>query len=393
LKALHGGELELTLMLLLPWIEVTRRGFHSNFRRHRQEIRALKEELAKAEIGLECTRTLFPSAFFNMRLAGLIWFTLVSVPIVAWCIIRRRISLVHCRYYYAAWAALAASGLAGGRRKVIFDVRTLLPEQGITNGVWKAGGFNYRLWKALERRLVRRASRTVSVSPAMTARLEAEYPGTRVETIPNFVDRELFRPDPEARGRRRLELGLENKTVLVYSGTLGGRYPADRMAECAGVFFRVFGPESFFLVLTSSDEKRTAPLAGRLEQLKLARGRHWRTLNCPPRDVAGILSAADWSLLVLGDFLTSETFLPLKFGEYLAAGLPILTHPGCTELAGLVRRYGVGSALGSETSADDLAGRREIMSRRCLEVAADEFDIEVCAGRYARIYQELAADK
>ncbi|HLA40089.1 MAG TPA: glycosyltransferase [Candidatus Glassbacteria bacterium] len=391
LKKLRGADLELTLLVLLPWIELTRRGFYSNFKRHRSDIRALKEELAEGGVEFVCARTLFPSAFFNMKLPGLLWFSLAAVPVVAWQLARKKIPLLHCRYYYAAFAARAAAKLAGRRVKVIFDVRTLLPEQGIVNRVWAADSFTFRLWKAVESRLVRRCAATVSVSPAMTARLAAEYPGLAPVTIPNFVDRELFRPDKEMRESRRREFGLEKRKVLVYSGTLGGRYPAERMAGCAGEFFRAFGPDSFFLVLTSSDDKRTAPLAEQLEKLGLVPGRHWRTLGCASEEVAGYLSAADWALLVLGDFLTSETFLPLKFGEYLAAGLPILTHPGCRALAGLIESYGVGAVIGPETSGDELTAGREQMSRRCLEVAEREYDLDICSGRYARLYQELAA--
>ena len=39
-KREHGEGLELTLVVLLPWIELTRRGAYANFRRCRLEFRA-----------------------------------------------------------------------------------------------------------------------------------------------------------------------------------------------------------------------------------------------------------------------------------------------------------------------------------------------------------------
>ena len=389
IRRLKDGRVEISLVVLLPWIELTRRGIYSNFQRYKREIDSLRKELAAEGIRLVAVRTLYPSAFFNMRIAGLAWFSLISLPAVLWQILARRADVVHCRYYYAAFVALLAAKFTFGRVKVVFDVRTLLPEQGVVYGIWKEGGPVFRFWKAVERRMFASAARVVSVSPAMTERIRAACPEASLETIPNFVDLETFRPDSEVRGEIRRELGLEERIVLVFSGTLGGRYPAGRMAECVNSFFRIFGKNSFFLLLTSSDEKRRSPLKALLTGAGLEEGKSWRAVNLPPREVPAYLNAADWALLVLGDFLTSETFLPLKFSEYLACGLPILTHPANRELTSQVESYGVGAAL-DERAAESLPGSREALRRRCLEVAREEFDINRFAARYAAIYAELA---
>ncbi len=390
-----AGRARITLVVLLPWLELTRRGVYSNFRHHARALESLRAELSAGGIELRLVRTLYPSAFFHMRAPGLAWFSLLAVPALVREILRARAGLVHCRYYYATFAALAASTLLPRGPRVIFDVRTLLPEQGIVNHTWGERSAAYRCWKRIEGWMLRRAGRVVSVSPAMTARLEREAPGVRVETIPNFVDLGRFRPDPQARAAVRGELGLmQERPVLVFSGTLGGRYPAERIAECAAAFCRALGPESFFLVLTSSDEKRLAPLAGALAAEGLARERDWRALGCPPEEVPRYLAAADYGLLALADFLTAETFLPLKFGEYLACGLPILTHPANSELTRLVAEHGVGLALDPEADLAATGARltAEVasMRERCLQLAREQFDLERFAGRYARIYDELS---
>jgi glycosyltransferase involved in cell wall biosynthesis len=211
--------------------------------------------------------------------------------------------------------------------------------------------------------------------------------------VPNFVDLELFHPRPEMRAAKRRELGLEAREVLVFSGTLGGRYPAGRIAEAVKAFFRLFGEESFFLLVTSSDKKRLAPLEDALHALGLKAGSHWRTLSAGPNEVPAWLNAADWGLLVLADFLTSETFLPLKFGEYLALGLPILTHPANREIVRLLESYGVGAALEGQEERGEPAVRlkreKDRMRERCLDTAREEFDLGRFAARYAELYREL----
>jgi glycosyltransferase involved in cell wall biosynthesis len=383
----------LTLVCLLPWIEVTRRGVYSNFTRSRARLEDLRLELESLGIELVVRRAFVPGAFFYMGPLRLAWFTLTSLPALVSLIVSRRVEVVHCRYYYAAFLALCARRLPGLKFKVIFDVRTLLPEQGVVNGHWSLGGTAFRCWKRIERRMFAAADRVVSVSPAMTERIVAENPGLAVETIPNFVDLELFRPDPQVRERKRAELGLDNRRVLVFSGTLGGRYPGERIAESVRVFFSLFGQESFFLLLSSSDEKRIAPLAAALDSQGLKSGADWRCLSLPSAEVPACLNAADWSLLVLADFLTSETFLPLKFGEYLALGLPILTHPANRALAGLAGSLGVGAALDPQVPPGELKDRllsdESSMRSRCLETARGDFSLERFARRYAGIYGDL----
>ncbi|MBN2288462.1 MAG: glycosyltransferase [Candidatus Glassbacteria bacterium] len=386
---------ELTLVCLLPWFELTRRGPYSNFRRFRRQMVELRRELSSRGVGLEFVRTPVPSAFFDMGPVLLAWLACWAVPAVWWKIVRLRARVVHCRYYYAAFLALAARLLVPGPVRVIFDVRTLLPEQGLVNRKWREGGPAFRFWKALERWMLGRADKVVSVSPAMTARLEQESPGLSPETIPNFVDLEHFRADEELRRRVRRELGVEHRRVLVFSGTLGGRYPYGRMAECAELFFRMSGPEGYLMVLTGSDEKRLAPLVAELEHRGRRRGADWQAYHCKVEEVPGMLAAADWALLVLADFLTSETFLPIKFAEYLALGLPILTHPANRELARLVLGYRVGAVLDPDlpegTLRSLLTDGPGAMRDRCRQAAREHFDLDRFASRYAALYRELAA--
>ncbi len=384
---------EVTILVLLPWLEVTRRGVYSNFSRHRQALNNLRNGLKEQGIGLVVRRAFVPSAFFNMRTGLLRWFVLSSLPALLSQVRRFRPDIVHCRYYYAARLALAARRLAGAKYRVIFDLRSLLPEQGLVNGQWSQDSRAFRDWKALERKMLLDADRVVSVSPAMTGRVSDGNPGLRVETIPNFVDLERFRPDENSRRELRRELGIEERRVLVFCGTLGGRYPGDRIAECVRIYFSAFGPESFFLLLSPSDEKRLAPLAGALLHDGLERGRDWECHSVESGSVSRYLNAADWSLLALADSMNGVV-QPLKFAEYLALGLPVLTHPANEELVHLTRELGVGEVLDSSSGGSELRRRldsgQESMRAACLRVARESYGLQVFAARYASIYRKLS---
>ncbi len=398
----NPGEFRVTVLCLLPWLEVTRRGIYSNFRRHARALRDLKAELAREGLELVVAPALVPSAAFNrIGFFWLGWFVATSLPVLWWTAVRRSVKIIHCRYYYSAALARRLKKLPGGGVKIIFDVRSLLPEQGVVNGLWSADSARFRFWKRLERKLLRASELTVAVSQAMADALKNDEKTARLEMIPNFADLKAFRPSPELRREMRRELGIEKREVLVFAGTLGGRYPADRVAGAVERFFGAMGRESFFLLLSPSDDKRCAPLVERLEQLGRDDKKSWLKLNAAPADVPRYLAAADWSLLVLADFIPSpgaaprdEYVFPIKFAEYLAMGLPLLTRPENRSIANLVRGYDVGAVLenGGEGAAlgETLRANHARWQENCLRAAGEDFAMERYARRYGEIYRELA---
>jgi len=112
------------------------------------------------------------------------------------------------------------------------------------------------------------------------------------------------------------------------------------------------------------------------------------------------LNAADWSLLVLADFLSGKNapprddyVFPIKFAEYLALGLPILTHPSNRTIIGMIKKYGIGSELDFSAAPEKLRARLEEnedqMRKSCLEAARNDFSLSIFAPRYSEIYREL----
>ncbi len=395
IKGDHGRDLELTLLVLLPWIELTRRGIYSNFWRYKNELKSLQRELSDKSIRLILVRTPFPSAFFQMKLLGLVWFSLIAMPIVWYWIFVKEVQVIHCRYYYATLAALLARRLFQRQIKVIFDVRTLLPELGVEDGAWMKDSMAFRFWKRIEDWMMRHADKVISVSLGMTAWIRERYPGANVEMLPNFVDLDEFYPHNIIRRVKRVELGLGGKTVLVYSGTIGNRHSPVRMVQCVQAFFKIFGEDSFFLILTTTDRKRLQPLINKLKACRFEEGKEWRTLNVSPYEMPDYLNVADLSLMTFAEIPTSETLLPVKFAEYLAVGLPVLTHLYDTGTTRTVNHYGVGMGLDVYTAPEEikktLQENKNQMRKRCLEVAKKEFSLERFAQRYYEIYKELVA--
>src|SRR5207245_2100925 len=143
------------------------------------------------------------------------------------------------------------------------------------------------------------------------------------ETIPCCIDLKKFRLDESQRAARREELGVSNRFVLVYSGSIGGWYNTEEMAE----FFSVLKqqqPNAFFLWLTR----------GRPEIVTIAMqrfgitGDDYAIRSIAPRDVPGFLSAADAGIAFYRPGISRLGTSPVKVSEYLACSLPVIINAG-----------------------------------------------------------------
>src|SRR5947208_7523187 len=107
------------------------------------------------------------------------------------------------------------------------------------------------------------------------------------ETIPCCIDLEKFRFEETQRAARRRELGVGDRFVLVYSGSVGGWYNTDEMSE----FFAALKqqkPDAFFLWLTQGTP---AIVGDALNKHGIGTG-DYAIENITPADVPSFLSAA-----------------------------------------------------------------------------------------------------
>jgi glycosyltransferase involved in cell wall biosynthesis len=166
----------------------------------------------------------------------------------------RRPDIVHGRSYLpTAVADVVASTFP--RARLVFDCRGLLGDENVDAGHWTKDRLEYRLAKRYEARAFRRAEGIVVLTEAL--RRWADDHGwigasSHIEVIPCCVDLEAFRFDAAARTRVRRELGVEDRLVLVYSGSLGSWYREADIARFAGIARKRAGRRIAFLLLTPS---------------------------------------------------------------------------------------------------------------------------------------------
>ena len=269
-------------------------------------------------------------------------------------------------------AAAAAAVARHHRAPWVFEVRDLWPDFPVQMGA--VPRVMRRPLYRLERALYRSAARVISVSPDMAAHVDALAPGKGALHWQG-TDPDLFAltSDADARALRE-RLGIGDRRVLLYSGSLGRANAVDALV---GMAERLRHRPDLVLVVLGGGHGAPAvqEAAGRLPNLLyVGQEPRWRAL--------AYLRFADLALVPFIDKPVLAANAPGKLFDALWAGVPALvTNSGWTRR--LVESYGCGWY--APPTADALAHAAE-------DAFADP-DALAAAGRRAQTFARPAFDR
>ncbi|MGW0074283.1 glycosyltransferase [Streptomyces cellulosae] len=231
--------------------------------------------------------------------------------------------LVHTHLYRACVYGRLAARMAGVRAVVATEHSlgdSQMEGRALTQGV-----------RALYLASERLGSATVAVSPTVADRLKRwGVPAPRIEVVPNGIELDRFRFDPERREHTRRRLGLPDGAFVV--GGVGRLAPGKRFDVLVRALARL--PEDCWLLLVGGGPeehvlRRTAHEAGVSGRVLFTGERPAVPDGTPGPDLPSLTSAMD----LFASPSTEEAF-GLAAVEALAAGLPVL-HGSCPAIEDL----------------------------------------------------------
>jgi glycosyltransferase involved in cell wall biosynthesis len=317
----------------------------------------------------------------------------------AWTVVhcwRYRIRVVHARSHVAAAISLPARYLL--RARLIFDMRGLLAEEYVDAGHWDARGVKFRLTKRMERVFFRAADAIVMLTRRIRDELLQSEPalsgrGGDIEVIPCCVDVRRFTHAASQRDEERASRGWTGRVVLAYAGKLGTWYLPREMAAFFAALRRV-EPAAFFAVLTQGPG---AGIDAALKEEGVSPG-DYAISYVPPERLPRILGACDAGISFIMPSYSKRASSPTKIGEYLAAGLPVVTNAGIGDVDRLFADgvCGVLTATMDGAALAQAAGKLlELMARpstgtECRRLAVRELGLaEVGTPRYTTLLRRL----
>ncbi|PYM54332.1 MAG: glycosyltransferase, exosortase A system-associated [Candidatus Rokuibacteriota bacterium] len=211
--------------------------------------------------------------------------------------------------------------LWAGRRlglPVIYEVRTFWEDAAVNNGTFTEGSLRYRVSRALETVVLRRAHRVVAICEGIRSEIISRgIPPERIALVPNGVDPEWLEPRTRATEIAN-HLGLGDGPVFGYIGSFsryeGLAFLIDAMPELLGRFPNA----KLLLVGGGRDEEAVRKAAGNIGAAVLVPGR------VPQEDVRDFYTVVDVFVLPRRRIRLTELVTPLKPLEAMAMGLPVL---------------------------------------------------------------------
>ena len=233
---------------------------------------------------------------------------------------------------------------ASKKQKVpmVFEVRDLWPELPIAIGALHNPAAKMGA-KWLERFAYRNSKRIVALSPGMKEGVtKTGYPAEKVEMIPNSCDIGFFNVGPEPGKQLRKEYEwLQDRPLIVYTGTIGIINGVDYLARVAGAVWEI-DEEIRFLVIGEGKGKER--LTGEAEKQGVLGKNFYLLPQVPKQQMPVWLSAADIATSLFVDLKEMWANSANKFFDALAAGKPVAINYGGWQ-AEIINESGAGLVL------------------------------------------------
>jgi glycosyltransferase involved in cell wall biosynthesis len=310
----------------------------------------------------------------------------------------RGVRIIHARSYIPALMGLPSATLTGAR--LLFDMRGLFVEEYLHDGAFREGTFRLSLARRLERLLLSGSDAIVAVSEAFRAHLlerpdlRGRVEPERLHVIPNRADVSRFEAAVTSRDALRRQRGWEGSIVAVFTGSTAGWHRLDRTMEImSGVISQL--PEARFVAAVYPGTSEALQIASRFrippDRIEIT--------TVPVEGVPPLLAAADLGLMFIESHVSKSVCAPIKFSEYMAAGLPTVASPNVGDTQSWIERERLGVVVDHDapleavprilefvTSSDFASGAAR---ERCLSFARSELDMRDTLEQYESIYEEL----
>jgi len=309
----------------------------------------------------------------------------------------RHVKIIHVRGITSGISILMLSKAL--RVKILFDMRGLLAEEYVGGGMWKEDGLPFRLVKKAEKKLLVICDAvTVLTQKHLDLNRSFDYLTKRnipMEVVPCCVDTSKFNYDDFNKPGLRESLGLEDNFILMYPGKLGSFYFIDEMIGFFGSMLKII-PEAVFFTVTRDDPKI---IMDKVAALNIPKDRIFIKTGVTFDEMPSYMRLADAGIFFINPYKKIGSS-PIKMGEFLASGVPVIINPGIGDTEELVRANRVGVVVNKfdekdfRSAVDELLKLREEgegLRKRCRDTAERYLSKDEAVKKYAKIYGILGS--
>lgn len=303
---------------------------------------------------------------------------------------KNKIDIVHARSLYPAIISMFLK-IIYPRLKLIYDNRGVFIEEQIFLGQWKRQGITETTVRMLEGRVIKKSDHIVVVSEIFKNHLLLAYPSflgllRRISVINNKTNINQNITPEELMKRKGV-----NAITCVYSGSSAKWQNMLEVFSFARNCLSLI--ENFrFKILTYESRKFSEELMAYRDLYESS-----EILSVGSDEVFNQLTSANFGLLLRENNIVNNVSSPLKFAEYLAAGMPVVVSEGVGDTEETIKRYKVGVVIKNNDYDSAIFQLKKLLNEpdiyiRCRKVAEKEFNLDNSIEEYKKIYSILSKD-
>ena len=247
---------------------------------------------------------------------------------------KQTINVLMPRVTRPALMALLSRVLGNKKPSLIYDADGLQLEERLDFAGWKKKQFRYRFFNNIEKRILKKSDvvlvRTKKAMEALTAK--HRLAGKQFYKVINGRDERKFVPlSVDERRDVRESLGISmNSLLAVYAGSIAPQYCLDEMLDWFGILVSKI-PRAYLLVLTNNVDK----VLSHPEALRFSKQLIVKTVDV--KEVPKYIGIADVGLAFRKPYFSMRGVAPIKLGEYLMMGLPVIASKGIGDTEEILR--------------------------------------------------------
>jgi len=306
-----------------------------------------------------------------------------------------RVKIIHGQALYSTMHILRIRQKLNA--KVVFEVHGASPEE-----TEMSGGHPNRIKKLeeWEKEAFRSADHFNFVSYKMRDYFQKKYSLNFINysIIPCCVHTEKFVMVWNEREQKRHELGLNDKIVIAYLGTLTVWQWPEAMFTLFEQIHKKRKDTFFYLLVPGSDHDKALEL---IHKHNISDD-SYRLEEVPHDKVGAFLGIADIGLLLRKQHPVNYVASPTKFGEYLAAGVPVIVTDEIGDTSAIIDKNKVGIVINVDNEGvseenlnrlidfiDKLKIDRNEFAHRCKQTAESELDWNVWGQKLIDAYHNI----
>lgn len=244
----------------------------------------------------------------------------------------------------------------------------------------------------IEKYLLKNSDEIIVVSEAFKRYLFTKYPeydlNKKITVIVNSFSEKRFTYSEQVRLKQRRDNNLEDKIVMVYSGPSVFWQRFD-LVLATFKLLKEMNKKSFLLVVSYDPEIKKIILNSGIDESDFA------VHNVIASEVNSYLIMGDFGVIFRDDRIRSKVCAPIKLGEYLASGLPVLCMNQIGDTDEIVSEYKVGVIMEDEKEIQnklkeivELANEPDI-KLRCRKAAEEKLSSNLSSQKYYDVYKHI----